>query len=69
MMRALENTIYFASVNYSSTYSESGSAVIDPVGNCIIHEIYGRTGVIIADIDPDKATGLLAKRFNNSLYK
>lgn len=68
IMRALENTIYFASVNYSSAYSESGTAVIDPSGNCIVHEIYGRTGVIIADIDLDKATGLLAKRFNKALY-
>jgi predicted amidohydrolase len=68
-MRALENTIYFASVNYSSRYSESGSAVIGPDGSCVMHETYGRVGVIVADIDPDKATGLLAKRFNRSLYK
>jgi predicted amidohydrolase len=69
MMRALENTIYFASVNYSSLYSESASAIIDPFGNCMVHEAYGRVGTIIADIDPNKATGILAKRFNNSLYR
>jgi predicted amidohydrolase len=68
MMRALENTIYIASVNYSSLYSESASAIIDPVGKCIVHEAYGRSGVIFADIDPGKATGILAKRFKNSLY-
>jgi predicted amidohydrolase len=69
MMRALENTIYFASINYSSLYSESASAIIDPLGNCVVYEAYGTTGIIIAEIDPNKATGILAKRFNNSLYK
>jgi predicted amidohydrolase len=68
MMRALENTIYFASANYSSLYSESASSVIDPTGNCIMHEVYGRSGIIVCEIDPNEATGLLAKRFNNALY-
>lgn len=68
MMRALENTIYFASSNYASKYPESGSAIIAPDGTCIAHEVYGRTGVIVADIDIEAATGLLAKRFKNNLY-
>ena len=68
MMRALENTIYFASVNYASQFSESASAIIDPTGECNVHEVYGRSGIIIGEIDPDKATGILAKRFKNSLY-
>jgi predicted amidohydrolase len=67
MMRALENTIYFASSNYSSLYPESASSIIDPDGTCLIHEKYGRTGIIVADIDPALATGLLAKRFKNAL--
>ncbi|HXI00186.1 MAG TPA: carbon-nitrogen hydrolase family protein [Sphingobacteriaceae bacterium] len=68
MMRALENTIFFASVNYASLYPESASAIINPDGTCLIHETYGRTGIIVGDIDPDRATGLLAQRFKNSLY-
>lgn len=68
MMRAMENTIYFASVNYASDYSESASSIIHPKGNCIAHQNYGEAGVIIADIEPVKATGLLAKRFKNHLY-
>ena len=68
MMRALENTIYFASANYASKYPESGSAVIAPDGSCITHEVYGRTGIIVADIDLEAATGLLAKRFKSNLY-
>jgi predicted amidohydrolase len=63
LMRALENTIYFASSNYASAYADSASAVISPEGNCIIHESYGRVGIIVADIVPETATGLLAKRF------
>jgi len=69
MMRALENTIYFASSNYASLYPDSGSAIIAPDGKCIIHETYGKPGVIVADIDPELATGLLAKRCKNELYK
>jgi 5-aminopentanamidase len=68
MMRALENTIYFASCNYASDYPESGSAVIDPAGHCIAHERYGHIGVLVAEIDPAKATGFLAKRLKNELY-
>jgi len=69
MMRALENTIYFASSNYASSYPGSASAVIDPEGSCIIHEKYGNIGVIVADIEPARATRLLAKRFKNELYR
>jgi predicted amidohydrolase len=68
MMRALENTIYFAGSNFSSRYPESASSLIAPDGSCIVHEIYGRTGVITAEIDPGKATGVLAGRFRKELY-
>jgi len=68
MMRALENTIYFASSNYASKFPDSASAIIAPDGKCIKHEIYGRTGVIVADIDTSLATGLLANRFKSDLY-
>jgi len=68
MMRALENTIYFAGSNFSSRYPESASSLIAPDGSCIAHEIYGRTGVIVAEVDPEKATGLLAGRFRKELY-
>jgi 5-aminopentanamidase len=68
MMRALENTIYFASVNYATRFSESGTALIGPDGTCLAHEAYGKEGVLVAKIDPSLATGLLAKRFNPELY-
>ncbi|UOE47090.1 carbon-nitrogen hydrolase family protein [Mucilaginibacter sp. SMC90] len=68
MMRALENTIYFASSNYGSLYPESASSVIAPDGTCLAYQAYGTTGIIIADIDLEKATGYLAKRFKPQLY-
>lgn len=67
MMRAMENTIYFASVGYAMQYPESASSVIAPDGKCVAHQPYGEAGVLIADINPALATGLLAKRFKPGL--
>lgn len=69
MMRALENTIYFAASNYTSRFPEAGSAIIAPDGAVVAHAAYGEVGIVIAEIDPAKATGLLAKRFKNELYR
>lgn len=68
MMRALENTIYFASSNYASKFTESASAVFAPDGKCVVNEAYSRPGIITADINLNIATGLLAKRFKKELY-
>ncbi|KAA8479722.1 putative amidohydrolase [Arcticibacter tournemirensis] len=68
MMRALENTIYFASSNYCFIYPESASAIVAPDGTCTAHETYGNAGVIVSDIDLSFATGLLAKRYKSELY-
>ena len=67
IMRAMENTIYFASVNYATRFAESATSVINPDGTCLAHASYGTAGIIIAEIDPALATGLLAKRFKPSL--
>ena len=68
MMRALENTIYFASVGYTMQYHEAATSLIAPDGKCIAYQQYGVEGVIVADIDTANATGLLAKRFKPELY-
>lgn len=68
MIRALENTIYFAGINYASLYPESASAVIAPDGGVIAHERYGNADVLVVDIDPALATGFLAGRLKNELY-
>lgn len=69
MMRSIENTIYFASVNNATRYPESASTLIAPDGSYIAHQPYGVAGVLVADIDPALATGYLAKRFKADLYK
>jgi len=66
-MRAMENTIYFAPSNYAFLYPDSASAIIAPDGECIAYQAYGQAGVVVADINIDKATGLLAKRFKPGL--
>jgi predicted amidohydrolase len=63
MLRALENTIYFASSNYATRYPESASSLINPDGHCIAYQPYGKAGVFVAEIDTHLAMGLLAKRF------
>jgi predicted amidohydrolase len=68
MLRAMENTIYFASSNYAFRYPESASSLIAPDGKCIAFQPYGELGVIVAEIDPEQATGFLAKRFKAELY-
>ena len=68
MLRAMENTIFFASSNYAFTYPESASSLIGPDGRCIAHGVYGEPGVFVADIDLGEATGLLAKRFKPENY-
>lgn len=63
MCRGLENTIYFASVNYSFRFPESATSLISPSGECIGYLPYGQEGVLVREIDPAAATGLLAARY------
>ena len=69
LMRARENTIYFASVNYAMRYQESATALIDPSGQCKAFLPYGQEGVLVQDIDVANATGLLASRFAPERYR
>jgi len=63
LCRAAENTCYFATVNYASAGSPTTSAIVNPDGTLLAYQPYGQEGVLIADIDISKATGLLAKRY------
>lgn len=68
MMRSIENTIYFASVNYALRFPQSATSVIDPSGRCQTYLPYGQEGVLVADLDLEKATGLIANRFAPERY-
>lgn len=67
-MRARENTIWFASVNYALRFQESATSVIAPDGSCQAHLPYGEEGVLVGAIDLSRATGLLASRFAPERY-
>lgn len=63
LCRAAENTCYFATVNFAGAGSPTTSAVVAPDGTLLAHQPYGKHGLLIVDIDLDRATGLLAKRY------
>jgi len=68
-MRSIENGIWFASVNYALRFQESATCVIDPSGRCAAFAPYGEEGVLVHDVDPDAATGLLAARYAPQRYR
>ena len=63
LCRAAENTCYFASVNYCVENSGTTSVVVHPDGSVLCYQKYGSEGLLLADVDLQKATRLLAKRF------
>lgn len=62
MCRSLENTIYFASVNYALRFQESATSLIAPSGGCQGYLPYGQEGLLVQEIEVERATGLLASR-------
>ncbi|MCC6456687.1 MAG: carbon-nitrogen hydrolase family protein [Caldilineaceae bacterium] len=69
MMRSIENTIYFASVNYALRFQESATCLIDPLGQCQAYLPYGQEGVLVQAINTEEATGLLAARYAPERYQ
>ena len=66
--RAVENTIYFASVNYAMRHQESATSLIDPDGACVAYVPYGEERLLIHDVDLSRATGFCARRYRPELY-
>ncbi len=69
MMRSIENTIYFASVNYALRFQESATSLIAPSGQCQAYLPYGQEGVLVQSIEVEEATGLLATRYAPERYQ
>ncbi|HSE43278.1 MAG TPA: carbon-nitrogen hydrolase family protein [Acidobacteriota bacterium] len=69
LMRSIENTIYFASVNYALRFQESATSLITPSGKCQAYLPYGKEGVLVESINIEEATGLLASRYAPDRYK
>jgi predicted amidohydrolase len=66
--RAVENTVYFASVNYAMRYQDSATSLIDPDGELAAHVPYGREQLLVHDLELTRATGFCARRFNPAFY-
>lgn len=66
--RSVENTIYFASVNYAMRYQESATSLLGPDGDCLAWVPYGEERLLVQDLDLSRATGLSARRFNPAYY-
>jgi predicted amidohydrolase len=69
MMRSIENTIFFASVNYALRFQESATSLIAPSGQCQAYLPYGEEGVLVQAIKVEEATGLLAARYAPERYR
>lgn len=61
--RAMENAIYFASVNFALRYPETATSVVAPDGCCVAHLPYGEEALLAVDLDLEAATGILARRY------
>lgn len=68
LCRAAENTCYFATVNFAGPGSPTTSAVARPDGTLLCYQPYGKEGLLLADIDLDAATGLLAARCQSTSF-
>jgi predicted amidohydrolase len=68
MMRGIENTIYFASVNYALRFPESATSLIDPSGRCRAYLPHGQEGVLVQAVNVEEATGLIANRYAPDRY-
>ena len=66
--RAMENGIYFASVNYALRAPETATSLVAPDGRCVGHTPYGEEALLVLDLDPAAATGVYARRFAPARY-
>ena len=62
LCRAAENTCWFATINYASPGSPTTSAVVRPDGTVLAWQPYGREGLLVADVELEAATRVLAGR-------
>jgi predicted amidohydrolase len=63
LCRAMENTVYIAAANFAVPDQGSATCIIAPDGAQLGSVPYGRAGVVVADVDPERATRLIARRW------
>ena len=67
--RSIENGIYLASVNYGLRFQESATCLITPSGECQAYLPYGEEGLLVQEIRPEDASGILASRYAPDRYQ
>jgi predicted amidohydrolase len=66
LCRAAENTCFFATVNCASAGSPTTSAVARPDGTLLCYQPYGKSGLLVVELDLEEATGMLASRLRTN---
>ena len=66
--RTVENSIYFASVNYAVQHQESATCIVGPDGDLVAAVPYRQAALLVHDIDLSRATGQMAGRYDDSMY-
>jgi predicted amidohydrolase len=69
IVRGAENAVYFASVNYALPGQDAATTLIGPSGECLAHAPYGEESLLVHDVDPRLATGVLAARYQPARYQ
>jgi predicted amidohydrolase len=63
LCRAMENTVYIAAANAAAPDQGSATCIIGPDGALVASLPYGQPGVATADVDLERATRLIARRW------
>jgi predicted amidohydrolase len=63
LCRAMENTVFVAAANVATPDQGSATCIIGPDGSLVTSLPYGQVGVATADIDLDRASQLIARRW------
>ena len=63
LCRAMENTVYVAAANTAGPSQGSATCIIGPDGALVASVDYGRVGVVVAELDLERATRLIARRW------
>jgi predicted amidohydrolase len=63
LCRAMENTVFVAAANVATPDQGSATCIIGPDGALVTSVPYGRAGVTVADLDLERASRLIARRW------
>jgi predicted amidohydrolase len=63
LCRAIENTVFIAAANVACADQGSATCIIGPDGAQVTSVAYGRVGVAVAELELDRASRLIARRW------